>query len=205
VSGKGAPAALFMARTRSVVRMGVELWWQFGVEMTTGRIAEAVNRELCQNNDDRMFVTLFLGLLDTHTGRLSYTNAGHPWPFVLHPSGTVARIQAKPDLPLGVRNRAVFETHAVHLDPGDTVVVVSDGIIEAMNADGILYGLERLVATLGSATGTRAADLVNIVAATVRAFAGEAPQSDDVTALALRWLPTGSLQASAQLRQCGIA
>ncbi|MDO8534104.1 MAG: response regulator, partial [Xanthobacteraceae bacterium] len=83
VSGKGAPAAMFMARTRSLVRIAVELWRRFAAEDTTpARIAEAVNRELYQDNRELMFVTLFLGFLDTRTGVLAYTNAGHPAPHV---------------------------------------------------------------------------------------------------------------------------
>jgi sigma-B regulation protein RsbU (phosphoserine phosphatase) len=188
VSGKGAPAAMFMARTRSLVRMSVELWGQMGAEMTTARIAETVNRELCQNNDDRMFVTVFLGLLDTRTGELTYTNAGHPAPFVLRASGEIGRIEGKAELPLGVRGGVSFQTRALTLLPGETVFVISDGIIEAMNADGAFYGLERLTVTLRAANA-RPIELVRSVAESVRAFIGTAPKADDVTALALRWLP----------------
>ena len=78
VSGKGAAAAMFMARTRSLVRMAVQLWRKTSDnQITPMRIVEAVNHELCQNNRDRMFVTLFLGVLDTKTGVLTYVNAGH--------------------------------------------------------------------------------------------------------------------------------
>ena len=189
VSGKGAPAAMFMARTRSLVRMGVELWCQMGVEVTTARIAETVNRELCQNNDDRMFVTVFLGLLDTRTGVLNYTNAGHPVPHILCASGELRQIEGKPDLPLGVHSRAAFHTRAVTLQPGDAVFVFSDGIIEATNEGGMLYSLKRLTAELRAAANATPAELVRIVAESVQAFTGAAPKADDVTALALRWSP----------------
>ena len=188
VSGKGAPAAMFMARTRSLVRMGVELWGEMGAEMTTARIAETVNRELCQNNDDRMFVTVFLGLLDTRTGELTYTNAGHPAPFVLRASGEIGRIEGKAELPLGVRGGVSFQTRALTLLPGEAVFVITDGIIEAMNADGAFYGLERLTAALRAANASPIG-LVRSVAESVRTFIGAAPKADDVTALALRWLP----------------
>jgi sigma-B regulation protein RsbU (phosphoserine phosphatase) len=189
VSGKGASAAMFMARTRSLVRMGLELWCQMGVEVTTARIAEAVNRELCQNNDDRMFVTVFLGLLDTRTGVLKYTNAGHPVPHILCASGELGQIEGKPDMPLGVRSAAAFHTRAVSLQPGDTVFVFSDGIIEATNESGMLYSLNRLTAELRAAANRTPVELVRNVAESVQAFTGAAPKADDVTALALRWSP----------------
>jgi sigma-B regulation protein RsbU (phosphoserine phosphatase) len=189
VSGKGAPAAMFMARTRSLVRMGVELWCRMGVDVTPARIAETVNRELCQNNDDRMFVTVFLGLLDTRTGVLEYINAGHPVPHILCASGEIRQIEGKPELPLGVRSTAAFHTREVTLQPRDTVFVFSDGIIEAMNESGALYSLQRLTAELRAAADATPAELVRIVAESVQAFTGAAPKADDVTALALRWSP----------------
>jgi phosphoserine phosphatase RsbU/P len=189
VSGKGAPAAMFMARTRSLVRMGVQLWSEIGAEMTPARIAETVNRELCQNNDERMFVTIFLGLLDTQTGELTYTNAGHPAPLILRASGKIEQIGERPEAPLGIRGAASYQTHALAMRPGDAAFVISDGIIEAMNAEGALYGLERLTATLRAAGDAAPAELVLAVAESVRQFTGTAPMADDVTALALRWLP----------------
>lgn len=191
VSGKGAAAAMFMARTRSLVRMAVALWQKTGDgEITPGVIAEAVNRELCQNNDDRMFVTLFLGLLDTQTGTLTYTNAGHPVPHILRASGEIEQVHASPDMPLGVRGKTRYRTGIAMLKPGDATFVATDGIIEAMNAEGGLYTLDRLNTDLRAAVNASAVDLVRIVTDNVHAFTGSAPKADDVTALALRWRPS---------------
>jgi phosphoserine phosphatase RsbU/P len=190
VSGKGAPAAMFMARTRSLVRMAIELWHQAGDQITPARIAEAVNRELCQNNADRMFVTVFLGLLDTQSGVLAYCNAGHPLPHLLRASGELQQIHGKPELPLGVRSKAAYQTDTVALQPGDAVFVVSDGVFEAMNAEGALYTRERLDADLRSGIEAPITELVQKVTQNVQAFTGSAPKADDVTALALRWRPT---------------
>jgi sigma-B regulation protein RsbU (phosphoserine phosphatase) len=190
VSGKGAPAAMFMARTRSLVRLAIELTRKMGVDqLTPARIAEAVNRELCQNNDDRMFVTLFLGLLDTRTGKLDCTNAGHPVPHVLRASGDIAQMDCKPEMPLGVRSKTEYQTSTLSIQAGDAVFVVSDGVVEAMNSEGELYTLERLNADLRGAVGASATELVRKVTDNVNAFTGSAPKADDVTALALRWLP----------------
>jgi sigma-B regulation protein RsbU (phosphoserine phosphatase) len=190
VSGKGAPAAMFMARTRSLVRMAIQLWHQAGSDqITPARIAEAVNRELCQNNEDRMFVTVFLGVLDTQTGELAYCNAGHPIPHVLRDSGTIEHIHGKPEMPLGVRSKAAYQTGTVTLHRGDAVFVVSDGVVEAMNAAGDLYTHERLEADLRSVMKASVKDMVQTVTQNVQAFTGTAPKADDVTALSLRWLP----------------
>jgi sigma-B regulation protein RsbU (phosphoserine phosphatase) len=188
VSGKGAPAAMFMARTRSLVRMAVELWRQWSPEpIAPTRLAEAVNRELCQNNDDRMFVTLFLGLLDTRDGGLVYVNAGHPLPHLLHASGEIGKIGGQPDMPLGVRMRTIYQARTAALRHGDAVLVVTDGVTEAMNAQGVLYGADRLDAILRPAGQATPTDIVRMVTDDVHAFAGTAPKADDVTVLALRW------------------
>jgi serine phosphatase RsbU (regulator of sigma subunit) len=190
VAGKGAPAAMFMARTSSLVRMAAALWRQMGAEITTVRIAEIVNRELCQNNHEDMFVTAFLGLLDTRTGVVSYVNAGHPLPHILRASGELVPIAGKSDMPLGLHSAAVFHGHAVTLRPGDLIFAFSDGIIEATDESGMLYGHARLQAQLRSAgSNVTPAELVRAITESVQTFTGAAPKSDDVTALALRWLP----------------
>jgi serine phosphatase RsbU (regulator of sigma subunit) len=190
VSGKGAPAAMFMARTRSLVRMAIELWRRLGADpMTPARIAEAVNRELCQNNRDRMFVTLFLGVLDTKSGLLTYLNAGHLSPCVLHASGSIERVDGKPAPPLAVRAGTVYQDRTVTLLPDDTVFLFTDGVTEAMNVAEELYGTDRLEAALRAASALTPEEMVLAIKAQVDIFTGEAPKVDDVTMLALRWQP----------------
>jgi phosphoserine phosphatase RsbU/P len=192
VSGKGASAAMFMARTRSLVRMSVELWRQWRTDdVRPAQLAEAVNRELCQNNDQRMFVTLFLGLLDTGTGVLSFVNAGHPAPHLLRSGGTAAQIDAKPGLPLGVRQHAKYESRTLALEPGDAMFVCSDGVFEALNENRELFSIERLNRELSSAGGADPIEIVGLIRSAVDTFTGSAPKADDVTALALSWRPTG--------------
>jgi sigma-B regulation protein RsbU (phosphoserine phosphatase) len=192
VSGKGAAAAMFMARTRSLVRMAVQLWRKTsGDHITPVRIIEAVNYELCQNNRDRMFVTLFLGVLDTKTGVLTYINAGHLAPCVLHASGSIEPVKDKPAMPLAVRAGATYQERTVTLLPDDTVFVFSDGVTEAMNAADELYGNARLHADLGATFAFRPEEIVRAIKAKVDLFTGDAPKFDDVTMLALRWRPAG--------------
>jgi sigma-B regulation protein RsbU (phosphoserine phosphatase) len=199
VSGKGAAAAMFMARARSLVRMAVQLWRKTSDDQIAPmHIAEAVNRELCQNNPDRMFVTLFLGMLDTKTGVLTYVNAGHLSPCVLHTSGSIEAVNDKPAMPLGVRAGAVYQERTVALRPDDTVFVFSDGVTEAMNAAGEFYGNERLQSDLCAASVLTPGEIVGAIKAKLNLFAGDGPKSDDVTMLALRWQPAAArLQTSA--------
>ena len=190
VSGKGASAAMFMARARSLVRMTVNLWREWrSDEIDSSALLDAVNRELCQNNDDRMFVTLFLGLIDTRTGVLSFVNAGHPPPHLLCGDGEANQIAAKPALPLGVRRQAVFQTHMLRIRPGDALFVCSDGVFEALNDKGDLFSIERLSQLLRTSHAAEPSEMVGVIKDAVDAFTGSAPRADDVTALALRWQP----------------
>jgi sigma-B regulation protein RsbU (phosphoserine phosphatase) len=170
--------------------MAVQLWRKTsGDQISPVLIIEAVNHELCQNNRDRMFVTLFLGVLDTKTGVLAYVNAGHLPPRVLHASGSIESVNDKPAMPLAVRAGAAYQERSVTLLPDDTVFVFSDGVTEALNAADELYGNERLQADLCAVSAMRPEEMVRAIKAKVDGFTGEAPQSDDVTMLALRWQP----------------
>jgi sigma-B regulation protein RsbU (phosphoserine phosphatase) len=188
VSGKGAAAAMFMARTRSLARMAVsELRPRLtNEESLPAYIAEVVNRELCQNNRERMFVTLFLGFLDGQGGALTYVNAGHPLPYLLRASGELERIDGKPETPLAVRPSMRYRNRTAMLQPGDTLFVFTDGVVEAMNAAGEHYSSERLEAQLRAAVDAAPEPMANAVKISVDAFTGDAPKADDVAILALR-------------------
>jgi sigma-B regulation protein RsbU (phosphoserine phosphatase) len=193
VSGKGAAAALFMARARSLARIAANLWHEWRTdEIQAAPLVQMVNRELCQNNDDRMFVTLFLGLLDTATGDLSFVNSGHPAPYLLGAEGTV-QIDAKAEIPLGLRPAARFGGGIARLNPGDALFVYSDGVIEANNVHGELFSGERLGRQLEAVRRAEPVELVATIKDAVGAFTGAAPQADDFTALAIRWHPVGSV------------
>jgi sigma-B regulation protein RsbU (phosphoserine phosphatase) len=190
VSGKGASAAMFMARTRSLVRMAATLWREWRVdEIQPAELAEAVNRELCQNNDERMFVTLFLGLFDTRTGILSFINAGHPPPHMLRMGGAAVQIESKPGLPLGVRQNAKYPGRTLAIQPGDALFLCSDGVFEALNEKGDLFSIDRLSQELSATHSADPVEIVRVIKNAVDKFAGSAPKADDVTALALRWRP----------------
>ena len=156
-------------------------------EISPAPITEAVNRELCRNNPEHMFVTVFLGLLDTRAGALAYINAGHPAPSLLRAAGGIERLDGKPEPPLGVRPDTAYQDRAGALLPGDAVVVHSDGVTEAMNIGEELYTTERLNADLAALRNETPEAIVRAVKDRVDAFTGAAPKADDVTLLALRW------------------
>lgn len=182
VSGKGVPAALFMARALNAVRM---LARPADQPLDPGDVLRRANEELARTNDALMFVTLFLGAIDPGTGTLRYANAGHNAPYVVGAAGT-RPVEVPKGLPLAVKPGTHYATRTLALAPGDALFTYTDGVTEAMDAGGVPFGEERLEALLAPLRGRSAAELVSGVAAGVAQFVGEAPQSDDIAALAVR-------------------
>jgi phosphoserine phosphatase RsbU/P len=188
VSGKGMPAALFMARTKSLIRITTELMRaRHGASAGPAEIIARVNRELCQDNSDMMFVTLFFAMIEPATGELEFCNAGHNAPYRLN-GKTVDTIEGGKGIILGVRPDAVYSTGRLALAPGDGVYLFTDGVTEANNAAEELFGETRLEAVLRAADGAPCAEIVKSVAYAVRGFVGDALPSDDITMLAIRRL-----------------
>lgn len=193
VSGKGMPAALFMARTKSLVRMAAEL-----MRSGDGGVARAsdiigrVNRELAVNNAAMMFVTMFFAILDLATGQLEFCNAGHNPPYRLK-GGEVVPIEEPRGIVLGVLFGAAHQTGQLLLAPGETIYLFTDGVTEANDAGTALFSEARLEAALRRSAGRTSADLIEGVTAELRTFVGAAKAFDDITMLALRRLRgTGS-------------
>jgi sigma-B regulation protein RsbU (phosphoserine phosphatase) len=180
VSGKGMPAALFMVRVITLLRAAVLL------HADPADILPSLNRQLCEGNDEFMFVTLALLILDLGTGKASYLNAGHNPPAVSL-GGAPFRIWDPPKgALLGVAPKASFAVGHLQLATDDAIVLYTDGVTEAENASKDQFGEARLLAAL-SGRSAAASDLGETVDAAVAAFVGSAPQSDDLTLLALRW------------------
>jgi sigma-B regulation protein RsbU (phosphoserine phosphatase) len=185
VSGKGVASALFMARTKNVIRLVSRLLrGADGSAPTPADIVTAVNRELCQDNTGMMFVTLFFGMLDPQTGDLRFTNAGHNPPYHLNGNGP-APVTACKGRPLGVRDNSAYQTGRLTLAPGEEIYLYTDGVTEAANRNDEFFAEERLEAVLRDVTGRPANVIIKAVADAVRNFADGAPQSDDITALAI--------------------
>jgi sigma-B regulation protein RsbU (phosphoserine phosphatase) len=181
VSGKGIPAALFMAVSRTVLRGG-----ERGADMAAQM--ESANRLLATENAASMFVTAFHGVLDLKSGTLRYCNAGHNPPYVLRAAGGRETLKAT-GIPFGVDEDMTYRIAETQLLPGDALFLFSDGITEAFNPANEEFGTGRLEAALEAARGRSAAALVGDVLAATRSFAGDAEQSDDITLLALVYAP----------------
>jgi len=194
VSGKGMPAALFMARTKSLIRIATELMRsRQGASARPADIIARVNRELCQNNGDLMFVTLFFAMLGPENGELEFCNAGHNAPYRLN-GQRLELIEGAKGIILGIRPDAVYATGRTSLAPGESIYVFTDGVTEAADQQGELFAEARLEAVLRAGAGcSTAAEIVTSVAQAVRGFVGSALPSDDITMLAVRRLDKSAL------------
>jgi sigma-B regulation protein RsbU (phosphoserine phosphatase) len=184
VAGKGAPAALCMAMVQSLIRATVQ---------HTPEPAEAliqVNRTLTAQSSATMFVTVFYAVLDPPNQTLTYTNAGHNWPIVrrTNPSTPIEQLHSE-GLPLGLFEETELADTTISLLPGDLLVAYTDGLTEAFDAKGEMYGSERLIQLVNGLPMASARQVVDTIMSETTAFAGQVPQSDDITLLALRCQP----------------
>ncbi|MBC8040088.1 MAG: SpoIIE family protein phosphatase [Opitutaceae bacterium] len=180
VSGKGVSAALFMAVTSTAIRALAT-----GAR-PPGELLTLVNRLLCERNDTLQFVTVFAAIFDPATGELAWTNCGHPSPFLLRADGTLSTLQALRATPVAVFEDHTYATHHTTLALGDTLILYTDGVNEAMDPDGGFYGDARLHTLLDGKRFPSADDAVATVLADVLAFEASAPQADDITVVGLR-------------------
>lgn len=188
VSDKGIPAALFMAVTKTLLKGIAE------AGMSPSDILSKTNAELCVDNDSMMFVTLFCAVLNLRTGLLRYSNAGHEPPLLVRRGRAPSWLELPPGFVAGVMEDSVYETREIRLEAGDTLVVVTDGVTEAMNAGGECYTDHRLVQEVERSGSLPPEELTRRILESVRAHASGAAQSDDVTVLVLtyRGSPLGS-------------
>jgi len=180
VSGKGIPAAIFMAVSRTLIR---------ATGIRGGSPAECIaysNRLLSDESVDCMFVTVFYGIFNLNTGDLTYCNAGHNPPYMLTDSGAVKMLPMSQDPMVGAIGGIEFHEGELHLDNGDTLVMFTDGVTEAMNINNEEYGEQRLEALLPTVASKNCQEIVSAVKNDVAAFVDHAEQSDDITVLVMK-------------------
>jgi serine phosphatase RsbU (regulator of sigma subunit) len=183
VSGKGLPASIFMAVSKALCKSAA-----LRREQRIEELLREANSEIARENPESLFVTVFAGVLDSRSGRLAYCNAGHEPPFVLGRDGKIARLTDGGGPPLCVLDEFAYVAAEHSMEPGGIVCVVSDGVTEAMNQAGGLYGSERLErALLRIASAGNPAAIVDAIRADVSRFAEGAEVADDLTLLVLRW------------------
>ncbi len=181
VSDKGVAAALFMAVTKTLIKS------RASDDNSTASIITWVNNSLSVDNDSCMFVTLFFGICNIRTGEFNYTNAGHNPPYIKRVSGNVECIDDLHGPVGGAIDGIAYKQDRLWLQTGDLLFLFTDGVSEAMDVDSNLFEEKRIVAQLSALETNDPEDAVNQMTAAVTAFAGEAPQSDDITVLAMRY------------------
>ena len=180
VSGKGVPAALFMAVSRTLLKAtGIR-------DLVSKDCMTSVNDLVCGESVDGMFVTVFYGRLNILTGEIDYTNAGHNPPYVVHENGKVEMVPAQGNMVLGAVENFQYRNDKITLEKGDMLFTFTDGVTEAMNAAGEQFGEERLEKLLAKCGGKTSQETIDTVRTAVAEWAGETEQSDDVTMLVIK-------------------
>lgn len=181
VSGKGVPAALFMAVTKTLIK-AVSI-----KGLTPDKIINRVNNDLSQNNESCMFVTIFFGMIDLKTGEVSYVNCGHNPPLFIYQNKEAVYMEITGGMIVGAIEEAEFKLERNRLKPGDTLFMYTDGVTEAMNKGDELFSDERLQVEVGKILDKPIEEKVSNIMEKVHEFAEGAPQSDDITILALQY------------------
>jgi serine phosphatase RsbU (regulator of sigma subunit) len=181
VSGKGVPAAFFMAVSRTNLR-------ELAIHHPDpGDCLASTNDVLCTQNPMDLFVTVFYCIFDPTTGVLRYANGGHNPPCVRRAAGAIEMLNAAGGLVLGAMPGIHYVNHTVQLQPGDRLVLYTDGVTEAFNPAEEAFGMERLIGEISAHGDGTASDLVDRICSSVANFAGVAAQSDDITLTVLAW------------------
>lgn len=182
VSGKGVPAALFMVIAKTLIKDHTQ----------SGKPPEEVftevNRQLCEANDENLFVTAWMGVLEISTGKLVYVNAGHNPPVIGRKNGETEFLRSRPGFVLAGLDFTKYRAGSLELMPGDLLYLYTDGVTEAMNTAQELYGEERLKRTLDANVSAAPEEIFKAVKKDLDDFVADAPQFDDITMLAMRYL-----------------
>ncbi|MBF0459084.1 MAG: SpoIIE family protein phosphatase [Nitrospirae bacterium] len=181
VADKGVPAAFFMAVTKTLIRVIA------GLYSSPGEILRIVNDYLCKDNEKSMFVTVFIGIIDTASGRCSYSNGGHNPPYIIYSSGEIKSLGEADDIPLGLIAQSQFISNELTLSRGGAIFLYTDGVTEAMDMQDNLFDEDRLVAVLGEHRGKSSREVVEAVMGRLEEFTAGAEQSDDITVLCFNY------------------
>ena len=186
VSGKGVPAALFMMVSKILIQ---------NIAMMGNSPAEVlrfVNNQLCMDNHEDMFVTVWYGCLDLETGVLEAANAGHEYPIFKYPNGRFELMKNKHGLVIGAMEGARYKSYELQMEPGSKLFLYTDGVPEATNANNELFGIDRLVQTLREKETGTPKEILAHVDSVVKDFVKDAPQFDDLTMLCIEYIGPGN-------------
>ena len=181
VSGKGIPAALFMMSSKILIKNCVMSG------ESPAQVLATVNKQICENNREEMFVTVWLGILDLSDGTLTASNAGHEYPMLKEPDGDFEMIKNKHSFVVGGMKKTKYKEYEVKLKPDSKLFLYTDGIPEAEDSHEQQYGYERFLATLNKKKNGTPVQLLAAVSRDVNQFMGENPQPDDLTMLCVHY------------------
>ena len=189
VSGKGIPAALFMMASKIILQSFAMLG------QSPAEILTKTNEAICSNNQEEMFVTVWLGILEISTGKLTAANAGHEYPVLKSANGAFELLKDKHGLVIGAMEGVKYKQYELQLEPGAKVFVYTDGVPEATDGDSRLFGTERMLAALNEASDGTPIEVLKKVRSSVDAFVKDAEQFDDLTMLCMEYMGPGEKQA----------
>ncbi len=182
VSGKGVPAALFMVIAKTLIKNHAMQG------LTPMEILRRTNEQLCEGNKSELFVTVWIAIINIKSGEGVASNAGHEHPALMRAGSDFELVKYKHSVAVAIMDGVMFREHEFHMNPGDMVFVYTDGVTEATDASNELFGDERLVASLNAHRDLAPRELLDAVRADIDAFVGDAPQFDDLTMMAFRYL-----------------
>ncbi len=185
VSGKGIPAALFMMEAKTLIR---EITYQ---PASVEKKMERVNQRLCAFNKEHLFITTWMMIVNLNTGKALEVNAGHTCPAFCRLHGRYELVKNLHDLPLGVMDDYSFTAHEWQLEPGDRIFVYTDGINEAEASSRGQFGVDRMLEALNEKREASQKETLTYLAERVRTFAGDTPQTDDMTMLGMTFYGAG--------------
>lgn len=180
VSGKGVPAALFMVITKTLLKNAVQ------TGLSPKAALEKVNNQLCENNEAEMFVTVWLGIYEIPTGKLTAANAGHEYPALRRADGRFELWKDRHGFVLAGMENARYQEYELEIGVGDTLFVYTDGVAEATDAANTLYGTDRMLTALNRNGDLDPEELLHQIKTDIDRFVGLAPQFDDITMLSLK-------------------
>ena len=190
VAGKGVPASLFMAITRTLIKVSARKGLQ------PHEILHEVNTELCSNNDSSTFVTLFCGILDPSTGDVLYANAGHNPPLIIRPHQELLSLDYGGGIAAGVLEEATYQTQHMRLGPGDSLFMYTDGVTEAMGPTREMFSEKRLLDEMRNLQDHSSQDMVTTILETITNFSKGAHQGDDITLMNIKMTPESKIKKS---------
>jgi sigma-B regulation protein RsbU (phosphoserine phosphatase) len=182
VSGKGVPAALFMMMSKILVNNFAMMGG------SPAKVLEQTNTQICKNNDEEMFVTVWFGVLEISTGKITAANAGHEYPILKKANGSFELFKDKHGFVIGGMEGMHYKEYEFTLEKGGTLFLYTDGVAEATNTNNELFGTDRMLAALNAEPDAMPKTLLSNMKQAVDDFVGEAPQFDDLTMLSVKLL-----------------